>query len=437
MPVFTLLNCGTNFDRTKRGELVADFGAYMAGAEYQQFLITDGVGSTGASLPGSFDPFSKSKTAKSKSPKWSQTPTQTLNDVTQGTQGFTPSGHGVLKKLLPSSSAPYASITGDGWDDNIRHAIATLAQVFSGGTGVVNMVGWSRGAVTCLRMANWIREFLGDGISCNIFAVDPVAGLDAGARLHDTYFIPSTVRNYIAVLAMDEMRGDFKPQDAARMQIANPAVTNVGYLPFPGVHSTVVQQSNADLSEVPAVVRALAFKFLSSLGTAFRIAENVPTHAQMCQLYAAMMSKRKKYEKLFDKGVKNKAMGGIVERGVRTNIQAYIGADSRFFINEHHRRCFELAWGAIYAYLFTARHGAPGTMNYKTIPASSPLGRDLQQLYQNDSATYQMLEKVYGVERSTTGKFGTGQAVWKLPGPGCGIAAVPATQSAAAINVLL
>src|SRR6185437_13215955 len=204
----------------------------------------------------------------------------------------------------------------------------------------------------------------------------------------------------------------------------NPAVTNVAYLPFPGVHSTVVTQSKSDLPEVPAVVRALAFRFLSALGTGFRTAESVPTYAQMCTLYATMMVKRKKYEKLFDKGVKNKAMGGIVERGVRTNVQAYVGADSRFFVNEHHRRCFELAWGSIYAYFFTARNGAPGTMNYKTIAASSPLGRDMQQLYQSDSETYAMLEKVYGVERSTTGKFGSGQAIWKLPGPGCGIAAI-------------
>ncbi|MGC4053989.1 MAG: hypothetical protein QM757_33295 [Paludibaculum sp.] len=57
MSVFTILNCGTNFDRSKRGELVADFGAMLNGEEYKDFLITDGVGSKGTTanpMPGTF-----------------------------------------------------------------------------------------------------------------------------------------------------------------------------------------------------------------------------------------------------------------------------------------------------------------------------------------------------------------------------------------------
>src|SRR5579872_3446501 len=87
MAVFTILNCGTNFDRSKRGELIADFGAQMAGTEYQTYLITDGVGSKGSKsnpMPGRFDPFSKGKTAKGKGPSWSNTPMQTLQDVSGG-----------------------------------------------------------------------------------------------------------------------------------------------------------------------------------------------------------------------------------------------------------------------------------------------------------------------------------------------------------------
>ena len=86
MAVFTILNCGTNFDRYKRGELIADFGAEMAGTEYEQYLITDGVGAKGSKsnpLPGTFDPFTKNKSLKKDTPGWSQTPMQTLTDVTK------------------------------------------------------------------------------------------------------------------------------------------------------------------------------------------------------------------------------------------------------------------------------------------------------------------------------------------------------------------
>lgn len=443
MPVFTILNCGTNFDRTKRGELVADFGAYMAGTEYQQFLITDGVGSKGGPLPGTFDPYTKAKTSKSGSPQWSQTPMQTLTDVNQGQGTFSPTGHGFLRGVTSSTGNAHAAITGDGWDDNIRHAIATIADVFPGGSGTINMVGWSRGAVTCLRMANWIRDFLGDGFDINIFAIDPVAGLDSGTRLHDTYYIPPTVKNYIAVLALDEARGDFKPQDMSRMQVANIMSTNVAFLPFPGVHNTVVVQKKTGLPEVTSVVRSLAYKFLSTLGTGFKTPEPVPTHVAMCNLYAKMMLKRKDYAKLFKKGFMNKQMGGIVERGVKSNVQSYVGADVKFFVNEHHRRCFELTWPQIYNYLFTARNGAPGTMSSKTILASSALGQELQQLYQSDEDSFDLLCAIYGIERANSGgktgmSMGMGQALWKLPGPACGMAGIPAPPtSAAALNLLV
>jgi len=439
MPVFTVLNCGTNFDRTKRGELIADFGAGMAGTEYQQFLITDGVGSTGAALPGSFDPFTKNKSTKSNSPTWSRTPMQTLSDVNQGTQSFTPQGHGFLKGVTSNTSATRAAITGDGWDDNIRHAISTIAGVFPNGAGTINMVGWSRGAVTCLRMANWIREFLGDGFDINIFAVDPVAGLDAGEKLRDTYVVPPTVKNYIAILALDEMRGDFKPQDMSRIQVMNPMSTNCAFLPFPGVHNTVVVQKNSGLPEVTKVVRALAYKFLSTLGSAFRHPETVPHHQKMCELYATMLIKRQKYTGLFKKNFMNKQMGGVVERTVRANVQSYVGADVKFFVNEHHRRCFELAWPQIYNYFFTGRAGAPGTgMVSKTIMASSPLGQEITQLSQQDSASSDLLEDIYGVSRTGTGPLGTGPALWKIPGPGAGIAGIPAPpNSAAAVQLLM
>lgn len=128
VPVFTILNCGTNFDRSKRGELIADFGAEMQGAEYQTFLITDGVGSKSSKanpMPGRFDPFTKNKTSKGDSPQWSQTPMQTLQDVTQGEGKFSPTGHGFLRGVTKDTSNTNAAVTGD--DGTITSATPSLS----------------------------------------------------------------------------------------------------------------------------------------------------------------------------------------------------------------------------------------------------------------------------------------------------------------------
>lgn len=64
----------------------------------------------------------------------------------------------------------------------------------------------------------------------NIFAVDPVAG-PGNKSEEDASTIRGNVKNYLAVLSMDETRGFFKPQDIKRMDFTNRG-TNVIYLPF-------------------------------------------------------------------------------------------------------------------------------------------------------------------------------------------------------------
>ena len=298
MAVFTILNCGTNYDRSKRGELIADFAANMKGQEYSEFLVTEGPGGSAAGnlMPGTFDPYTKGKTLKSKSPFWSKTPLKTLLDVTQGPGKYNPAGHGFLKNV--TKGATYAAITGHGWDDNIRHAIAVLVDRFPNLSATVNMVGWSRGAVTCVRLANWIKEFLGDAWKINIFALDPVPGLDAGEKLADTKVIPDIVADYVAVLAMDEARGDFHPQDLSRITVQDEMKTRVSFLPFPGVHNTVVLQRQPTLPEVTAMVRHLAYKFLSDRGTEFKSSETLLNTQQVCSSYAQMQAKRQSYQGL-------------------------------------------------------------------------------------------------------------------------------------------
>lgn len=436
MSVFTILNCGTNFDRTKRGELVADFGAMLAGEEYRDFLITDGVGSKGTAskpMPGTFDPFTRDKAAKGKSPSWSQTPMQTLSDVSTGEGRFSPTGHGALRGMTSSTGKTNAAITGHGWDDNIRHAIAVLSDVFPTLQGTINMIGWSRGAVTCLRMANWIKEFLGPGFRVNIFAVDPVAGLDAGGRLHDTYYVPDNVKNYVGILALDDMRGDFKPQDLSRLVIQNCMITDLAMLPFPGVHNTAVVMKSAKLGEVARMVRQLAYRFLTVCGTTFKDHEPTFSLIDSCRLYAAMMLKRDEYGKM-GKGFKNSLMGGLINRNVKTNVQGYVYADAKFFVNEHHRECFQSAYPEIYSYFFTNMVPNPHAKATCSFLATDRWAQKLQQLYQTDQDSFELLANVYSVER----KGGLGSpAYWTVRAPGAGATGIPCPPNVTAAVRLL
>jgi len=425
MPVFTMLNCGTMFDRSKKGEIIADFGANMQGEEYADFLITEGPGGSneGHLMPGTFDPFTIGRTAKKDSPKWSQTPMQTLVDVTKGEDKYQPRGHGFLTGVTSNTSKVNAGITGHGWDDNIRHAIAVLADRFPNLTATVNMVGWSRGAVTCLRLANWMKEFLGDNWTVNIFAIDPVAGIDAGTRLRDTYEVPDIVKEYVGVLAMDEARGDFRPQDLSRIKVLAPSKTTVSFLPFPGVHNTVVLVKDQSLTEVPKVVRFLAYKFLSARGTQFRAPEAVYSHAQLCSLYAQMQKKRSNYRGLMKKTVVAKQSGGIEQRS--TVLQA--GSINGFFVNEHHRVVFKATYPDIYNYFFTTQVPNLNGKVYTSYKSGDPWGMKFQQFYQADPDSFDLLSDVFILERHWA--IGT-PAYWRVSAPGSGAAPLPVAANA-------
>ena len=72
-----------------------------------------------------------------------------------------------------------ASASGFGVEDNARHAIVTIANLDTL-PQTINMIGWSRGAVTALVIANLLfdpstTEGLFRQVNVNIFAIDPVA----------------------------------------------------------------------------------------------------------------------------------------------------------------------------------------------------------------------------------------------------------------------
>jgi hypothetical protein len=327
-PVFTVFNHGTNASRDGEGEIVAEFGRMAAGAEYTNYLITDGPGSkpSTAPTPGQFNPFTRNKAPKK-------------------VLGKTEMGH------THKNWALTGTLFGSGWDDNVIHAVAAISEL-DPLPGTVNMIGWSRGGVTCTKMAFKLREVY-PNMDVNIFAVDPVAGIGNKGD-EDASTIRGNVRNYLAVLSMHETRGFFKPQDIKRVTFTNPE-TNAIYLPFPGAHGGQVNLDKScrkDIGEAAQAVWFLAMRFLRHLGTQFN-SNPSPTYdeRELCNLYAKMRIKMPGYKKS-SPGVGGAFMGGRKTRDfLKHRVHEYV-KHSNFFINEHHRRVFKRAYPGIYQWVF-------------------------------------------------------------------------------------
>ena len=188
--VFTIYNCGTSHNRQNLDETVADTARRTIGAENRDWIINDGPGSSSHHAGKSATAAERSLAAQAKTPG-------TSNPVT----GMEES----------SWFAELRGVTsGFGWEHNVEHTMAVLDATIDV-PRTINMVGWSRGAITCFMMAHALyRNPRTSAIDVNIFALDPVPG---PGNFHDPdkVTLPANVKHYAAVVEQDERRKIFKP----------------------------------------------------------------------------------------------------------------------------------------------------------------------------------------------------------------------------------
>lgn len=136
----------------------------------------------------------------------------------------------------------------------------------------INMVGWSRGGVTCIRLAQTLHENgkLRD-IPVNIFAGDPVPGFGRHQSFLSTskrYSITPNVKKYLQVMAMhvtgwSGLRGSaFKPMLPTIVDGGQTVVHAV--LPLPGDHGPVVQAGKGKSGQITI---DMAIRFLRACGS--------------------------------------------------------------------------------------------------------------------------------------------------------------------------
>ena len=392
--VFTIFNHGTNFHRdSNSNELISRLSTSILGQEAR--VVQTGERTDQNPLPFALrsknptyliceGPGSSSVTAEQSGQGFAHTHPGRLNPIFN-TQKDIGSSNKLNPRLIPRirrwfyrrrglgtsefqdsfmgntpiSTRARGLLLGSGWEDNVYRAVWMITHLrfeLNQPIDTINIVGWSRGAVTCTMIANKLFELFEDTIDINIFAIDPVPGGQT-TRTKEMLGIPPNVRNYMAILALDSDGSNFLPTDRNEMSYIAPRSQHgktgnsesrnpthirprTHFLPLPGNHSDLVNSAlSSQLVENSAkLCQHLAYQFLRAHGTPFGPDLSVST-AEATQLYEAMLPKMKQIATAASTGsLLNVVQGRRINRNVRTNRQNYVH-DADQFINEHHRLC--------------------------------------------------------------------------------------------------
>lgn len=327
MTIWTIYNHGTNASSLKAPdshEIVNLFGNNDRRPQYRGKIITEGVGSIG-------DPHKLA--------------TEYARDA---------SGVYSLKTSQDNAwgiSRVGKSMTGGGVKENVENTVEFIRALNLAGQKPdgINMIGWSRGAVTCIRIA-WKLFQSQDAnlrnIPINIFAVDPVAGAGHSNEV-DACTITPNVKNYFATLAMGEKRRFFKPIAGQRLIVQDPNASRAWVLPMPGHHSDTAKNDN----HVGRLVFNLAYRFLAGAGTPVQAMRHYMLgDVEAWKLYEALMLGESRVHQT-GKGMQF-AMGGIGYQ--RSSEGKAHGLGENFFPNVHARMLMFNAFPLTYDAYFGA-----------------------------------------------------------------------------------
>ena len=317
--VFTIYNCGTSHNRQNLDETVANLASRTSGAENRDWMINDG--------PGSFSTAAKGSSAHARGlANQAHTP-GTRNPVNGQSQGASPTVAMIAKGMLK----------GDGWEHNVAHTMAVLDATVDL-PAVINMAGWSRGAITCFMIAHALYENPRTrSIEVNLFAFEPVPG-PGNFDDPNKVTLPPNVKTYSAVLEEDERRKIMRP---ALITAEEAPGAKVKFYYMPGSHCTPVFRTG---NEVGLISAFLAHKFLRKHGT--RLQEPLDlTPRDLCELYAKIR---------LDLAAYRNDHGGILQAlGVQARKIPNKFRDAAYFINDHHERQFRKTFPEIWWVLQT------------------------------------------------------------------------------------
>ena len=255
--------------------------------------------------------------------------------ITDGAGGGGPQGQ-------PGGAWKIAGLlAGKGVDANVAAVVSEVQRLLGEGYTdmVLNMCGWSRGAVTCIKIANALNaDHATSRIPVNIFAIDPVPG---GSCLnnHMWHSIDMTpnIRICNLVLSQHDRRSLFAPYYPP---VLGP-FTDVDIMP--GDHSTVVEAKPGRM-EAYELVKDMAKRFLMARGTTLA-PRDLLTPPEVLKRYALIAEHFDDYAH-FAKGAskdwEKRFKGERTIRDVnRHDVAQMLPVKPQFFLNEHHRIVFQ------------------------------------------------------------------------------------------------
>ena len=309
MNALTIYCCGTGYNRNK-----IDIVSTLNLETMQNHIILDGPGS---------------------GPGFWRTPAD---------KGFTPGASGVLT----------GGLFGVGLDANITAGRDWVAGILrEHPVSAINMCGWSRGGVTCLKFAHAVNALTNSpdwqafkthpmAIDVNIFAIDPVPGSTGPANAHSwrNVGLAPNVRRYTVVYAQHESRRQFAP--IVPSQLGRAFVTMEV---MAGTHSSVAgTMDNLELfGESAELVYDMAKRFLMSCGTKF-VRRSLLDSTGILERYAKILLNFDDYQRVGKKGF---GLGGLGVGSPKRSLQSDKGVQlpagftpekiPGFFVNDHHR----------------------------------------------------------------------------------------------------
>jgi hypothetical protein len=321
--IVTIFCCGTNFDRENLTSAVPYTYTQVQGRKF----ILDGPGSMLGNVLNAENVLKAVEDKKSYSKYNPLKYFHTRNKAKAlASDNFT---QGKKYRLKTNT----ASISGDGTADNIIVALQWLIlEFYNIPFTTINLVGWSRGAVTCIMLSHSIKEAFAarsPNIKVNIFAFDPVPGglndfgtkgkcFDSTGRIGSFNTLPSIVNEYNAVLMENEGKPGFACISPAEFSTAQ-------YLevPLPGSHSDSVKFDKAGNHSGKIAIH-LCHDFLRRNGTVLAEYKTL-SPGSIVESYSALRLN------VLMKGSKTRKAGWF-----RRNIIKNRMRDDVYFINGHH-----------------------------------------------------------------------------------------------------
>lgn len=210
---------------------------------------------------------------------------------------------------------------------NVAAAEREVSAVCAPGQTTVNLAGWSRGAVTCIGIANALAK---RGVSTiNLFLFDPVPGTELVNSWNWTEAlntVPDAVRS-TTVLLMEQMVGGITTAKELLLQPLTTAFAGgtATVYPMPGRHNTAVE-NDSYFPEVAALGEHLCTAFLLANGTRFS-RTRLLSDSDIVERYASVKRAHKKVSEA----------AGFTDRSFAIDNPL---RDSQFFVNQHHRLAF-------------------------------------------------------------------------------------------------